>query len=564
MSAPPESPFQKILKRASNHLEFFFGNDPDLEKVLFVDPELVYVTSRIVHPSTIESCFSHIYTYESNNNKFDFQKIVIFTTGAEVHLKQYVELLSKAKNAPEKIHFIFSNRFTFTERQFFETHGFLHRVVYKELRLPAWVLDDEIATLEMPQSFTDLYIEGGTKCIENIQACLKSIPNYEFFSNLYLIGQAALKIGDAIQTNYKSAWSHIIIYDRTVDSVTPFVPALTYEGQVAEWNEIFFGVTRLDNGDTVKLSKEDAVYTQIADMKFQEVMEYLKTLAQTLKADLDRFKTETDMNKMRQIKNESIMANQFLDCHRELAVSITLKASEDKSFKDRLDYELTLLAQSNLEKFDFMNSTLVFTSDWRNAVHLLALYCTTSKKVPQLDDVMQAIIDRFGMKAIASLWSLEEAKIVVPRNKDNGWSKRRDEYHLIDTDEAEKIARPYSGYIPFIARIIQRIVKSQWGSMAPHFSEMNIPYKSYLNREQEMKRILVVFVGGVMYGEIEALRALQETVRINIDILTTEIFSCNKLINSLAGIEDYDVIKERDTKKAAPPPPPTDETAVPA
>jgi hypothetical protein len=51
-----------------------------------------------------------------------------------------------------------------------------------------------------------------------------------------------------------------------------------------------------------------------------------------------------------------------------------------------------------------------------------------------------------------------------------------------------------------------------------------------------MKRILVIFVGGVMYGEIASLREQTYDSRLPMDILTTEIFSTKTFLDALAGV----------------------------
>jgi hypothetical protein len=82
---------------------------------------------------------------------------VIFTTGDEVHLERYVEMLSTTPKPPRDLTVVFVNRFSLTARQFLETHAFLHRVNrFEQLGLPAWILDSDLATLELRNAFNDV------------------------------------------------------------------------------------------------------------------------------------------------------------------------------------------------------------------------------------------------------------------------------------------------------------------------------------------------------------------------------------------------------------------------
>ena len=244
MSQPPLSPFEIIQNRASLRLTNFFHRCENVESALFLDPGLDIIISRIVHPDLISQCFKKIFTYQSNREFFDYDRILIFTTGENNHLKEYVDLLTSTDKPPRSIIVVFTNRFTFIARQYLEMRGFLHKISAEELRLPAWILDPDYATVELPFAFSDLYIEGGGRCIESLSNIIKSIPAYNYYSNVYMIGKASVEIGKSLPTNFHSPWTHILIFDRTVDSVTPFLTAMSYEAIAAELIGMTYGFSR--------------------------------------------------------------------------------------------------------------------------------------------------------------------------------------------------------------------------------------------------------------------------------------------------------------------------------
>jgi hypothetical protein len=211
------SPFSSILQRATRRFSNFFHRCEDSRSALFLDPGLDYIISRLVHPDVTSHCFKNVYTYQTNRVLFDFDIILIFTTGEDRHLCEYVNLLSQAKIPPRKIVFVFSGRCSFISRQTFEAHGFLHRIdSIEELRLPAWILDHDLATLEPPGTVTDALIEGGSRSVEILSDCLSlgyfRTPTLDFFSNLYFIGPISERIAARLPLSFKSGWTHIIFF----------------------------------------------------------------------------------------------------------------------------------------------------------------------------------------------------------------------------------------------------------------------------------------------------------------------------------------------------------------
>lgn len=527
-----QSPFEIIQKRASLRLENFFHRCENVESGLFLDPGLDIIISRIVHPDIIGQCFKKIFTYQSNREFFDYDKILIFTTGENNHLKEYVDLLTSTDKPPRNIIIVFANRFTFIARQYLEMRGFLHKISTEELRLPAWILDPDYATIELPFAFSDLYIDGGGRCIESLSNIIKSIPNYTYYSNVYMIGKASVEIGKSLPTNFHSAWTHILIFDRTVDSVTPFLTAMSYEAVVAELNGMTYGISRSPKNDLVLFSDKDSIVAQIRSLPYQEATEYASEIFNTVQEEISKGE---GIEKMRNLQKNIKQAT--ITDHINIISEIPKILGQDPNFNINLNHEMNCYLNHQPD-INFIKDSVTLSPTWHTPVRLLALYCQTAQKIPQeLDEVRRMIIDRFGIEALAALWSLEEAGIIKSNMKPTNWNTLMKKFELFNKTPEKKSEKPYDGYTPLVVRLLQRILKKQWNQCHLSLEQLKIPFRVDANRCSEATRVLCVFVGGATYGELAALRLSKYELLVHIDILTTQAVSPKKVLNQFAGLE---------------------------
>ena len=534
MTKPPLSPFEIIHKRASTRLENFFHRCENVESALFLDPGLDIIISRIVHPDLIKSCFKKVFTYQSNREFFDYDKILIFTTGENNHLAQYVDLLSSTEKPPRSIVVVFTNRFSFIARQYFEMRGFLHKISTEELRLPAWILDPDYATIELQFAFSDLYIENGGRCIQSLSNIIKSIPSYDYYSNVYMIGQASIEIGKALPTNFHSAWTHILIFDRRVDSVTPFLTAMSYEAIVAELVGMTYGFSHTPKNDLVLFSDQDPNIAHIRSMPYDEAAKEASSIYQTFKEDITKEK-EGSIEKMRSL--EKNVKNATITDHVNIISEIPELIAEDPNFNKNLNHEMDCYLNHEPD-INFIKDSIALSPTWHTPVRLLALYCQTTNKIPQdIDEIRTMIIDRFGLEALAALWSLEEANIIKSDMKPTYWYTIMKKFELFNKTPEKKSEKPYDGYTPLVVRLLQKIIKKQWNQCHLILEQLKIPFRVDANRCSDATRVLCVFVGGATYGELAALRSSKGELLVHIDILTTQAVSPKKVLDQFAGLE---------------------------
>lgn len=530
-----QTPFKTLLKRANRRLDNFFHRCKDYNSALFLDPNLDIVISRLVSPSLVSECFKKVFTFQTNRNYFNYDKILILTTGIQAHLKQYIDLLTNTNAPPKQIIMVFVNRCDYIARQYLEAHGFLHRISVEELRLAAWILDPDLAILEMPNSFIDQIIDGGDFAVEQVSKIIKSFPIYQYFSNIFLIGDAAIRAGIDLIDNFYSAWTHIIIIDRNVDLVTPFLSGFNYESLIAENFDIKYGIVKTPDGDPVLFSEEDNICVQIRNLSYSEAADFVNTLTKEISDEFEEAKNKPKTKEEIEKHCQTVLMNQSLHDHLKFMSHINEGFHKDLNLKINLLSELNCISGKELNR-DFIREALAVSPDWRTTIRLFALYNLTNPKTFELDDLCQSIIDRFGTEAMVALWSLTDAKIIGQKKKLYKWSTLFKKFKLYNPEITKNIEKPYEGYTPLTSKLIEKITKKQWNECQDILNEAKIPYKIASNRSTELKRVLIVYIGGSTYGEIATLRNLKYDLRVDFDVLTTELLSCKSVINQLAGI----------------------------
>ena len=537
MSGIPLSPFQTLHKRASIQLEKFFLTCENANSALLMDPGLDVIVSRLVDPNVLSRSFKEIISYQEGKiTTLNFDKLMIFTTGDLSLLEAYVCLLMNLKGRPPReIVFLFSNRCNFLDRQYFENVGFLHRIQTLNLKLQAWILDPDFATLEMSFSFAELFVEGGGKCIEQLSHIVKSFPIYNHFTNVYMIGDAAIKIGKNLPPNFHSAWTHMIIFDRKVDAVTPFLTSSSYEAKVAEHLGLTFGFSKTSRKDLVLFNDSDSVAAQIRNLTFDEANDYAETLFTETNRDMRKGQINRDMTAFQNANLAAIQNVSIID-HRDLIEQIQKIIQKDINFNISLEHEKNSIL-GKMDNLDYIKEAITMSNNWRLPVRLLALFCLTSSNIPDLNEIRQMIIDKYGLEALSALWTLEESGIIVSNKTPSKWSGFMRRFKLFNSSIEKNSEKSYNGFTPVIVRIMQMIAKNQWSECQKLFEELKVNVKADIDRSPDIKRVLIVFVGGAMHGEMSSLHYLKYDYRIDIDVLTTQILSPRKLLDQLAGID---------------------------
>ncbi|KAK5990319.1 Vacuolar protein sorting-associated protein 33A [Cladobotryum mycophilum] len=289
--------------------------------------------------------------------------------------------------------------------------------------------------------------------------------------------------------------------------------------------------------------------------------------------------------------------------HTGLAEEI-IKHTRTDLFKGLLEVQQNLAAGADpSSQFDGIEELIARDAPLRETLRLLCVYSCISGgiKPKDFEQFKRLILQGYGYQHLLTLNNLEKLQLFLSRtsplagmipmagntsgagNKTNYTYLRKQLRLIVDEvqeDDPNDIAYVYSGYAPLSIRLVQCILQKQYllsitkgnaaatasgvppgaGTQGWHgfdeavkhvrgqtFYELQkgedkaVKARALLSGSGNKQTVFVVFVGGVTFTEIAALRfiAKQEEARRNIVICTTSIISGNRMMDAAIETESY-------------------------
>lgn len=241
--------------------------------------------------------------------------------------------------------------------------------------------------------------------------------------------------------------------------------------------------------------------------------------------------------------------------HINLAQHLSTLTSKP-SFLGRLDMEHTIVeAESYDICVEYIEEMIHKQEPLVSVLRLVILLSVTTAGLPKrhFDYLRREILHSYGFEHIATLNNLEKAGLVRKQEGKSNWLTIKRALQLVvedtDTTNPKDVSYVFSGYAPLSIRLIQHAIRSGWRpleeilkllpgthteSKRSAFAHGPLDILPHMdNKVQDGRRslVLVVFVGGVTFAEISALRFLssQEGMAYDIIIGTTKIINGNTL-----------------------------------
>ncbi|KAF9676648.1 hypothetical protein SADUNF_Sadunf08G0024800 [Salix dunnii] len=341
----------------------------------------------------------------------------------------------------------------------------------------------------------------------------------------------------------------------------------------------------------VPLNSSDKLFKEIRDLNFEVVVQVLRQKATSMKQDYTEMTTTHQT--VSELKDFVKKLNSLPEMTRHINLAQHLSAFTSKhSFQSRLDMEQTLVeAQSYDICFDYIEELIHKQEPLVTVLRLLILFSITNSGLPKknYDHLRRELLHSYGFEHMAMLNNLEKAGLLKKQESKGNWLTIKRNLQLVtedtDTTNPNDIAYVFSGYAPLSIRLVQHAVRSGWRPMeetlkllpGPH-SEMKrvstplslLPlvfllfsntfvilmggfsssssfdtlhgapaavdrrvqtHPGFLVADGRRSLVLVVFIGGVTFAEISALRFLcaQEAMAYDMIIGTTKIINGNTL-----------------------------------
>ncbi|XP_073159059.1 vacuolar protein-sorting-associated protein 33 homolog [Henckelia pumila] len=445
-------------------------------------------------------------------------------------------------------------------------------------------LDEDILSFELDLANKEYLVDGDATSLWHIAKAIHSMEfSFGVIPNVRAKGKASARVAEILNrmqaeepVNTSDAGipeiNTLILLDREVDMVTPMCSQLIYEGLLDELLGVNNGAMELDasimgiqqEGKKIKvpLNSSDKLFKEIRDLNFEVVVQVLRQKATSMKQDYTEISTTTQT--VSELKDFVKKLNSLPEMTRHINLAQHLSTFTSKPlFLGKLDMEQTLVEAQNFDVcFDYIEEMIHKQEPLINVLRLLILLSITNSGLPKrnFDYLRREFLHSYGFEHIATLNNLEKAGLFKKQDSKSNWLTIKRALQLVveDTDTANPndISYVFSGYAPLSIRLVQQAIRSGWRPIeeilkllpGPH-SEMkrgrfaSIP--SYdtlpgsLNSSEKLadgrrSLVLVVFIGGVTFAEISALRFLssQEGMAYDVIVGTTKIVNGKTVIES--------------------------------
>ncbi|KAK6227234.1 Sec1 family protein [Colletotrichum tabaci] len=602
------------------------------KKNLILERSLAGPIGTIVKVATLQEYGVDKFFFLENKNADTSQRNVIFIARGECArhaqtIAEQIRRLQRESQTGHEFHIFWVPRRTLVSDKLLEEAGVLGDVNISELPLYFFPLEKDVLSLELDESFRDLYLSRDvTPSFLLAKALMEIQQNHGLFPRIIGKGDNAKRVAellarmrqeilageDANETNRggltpSTLIESVIIIDREVDFVTPLLTQLTYEGLIDEVFGIQNNQAEVDTTVVgapsqsstasaqarkrkIQLDSSDKLYEQLRDTNFAIVGSLLNKVARRLQNLQKDYEGRNSHKSIAELKD---FVNQFKGL---LEAQQNLAAGADPS-----------------SQFDAIEELIARDTPLPEVLRLLCIYSCISGgiKPKEFDQFRRLILEGYGYQHILTLNNLEKLQLFLSRSsplaemipmtgasgnptgtKTNYTYLRKLLRLIVDEvqeDDPNDIAYVYSGYAPLSVRLVQCVLQKQYllkvtrgngasaatgGPAAQGWhgfdeavkhvrgqtfyelqkgEEKAVKARALLSGGTEKQTVFVVFVGGITFTEIAALRfiAKQEESRRNIVICTTSIINGDRMMDAAIERESF----AKDNGKPASPTP---------
>ncbi|XP_058206570.1 vacuolar protein-sorting-associated protein 33 homolog [Rhododendron vialii] len=556
------------------------------KKCLVIDPKLGGALSLIVQTSLLKEHGVELRHLTSEPIQTECTKVV-YLVRAQIDLMKFIcsHVHADVSKGLQREYFVyFVPRRAVACEKILEEEKIHHLMTIGEYPLYIVPLDEDVLSFELDLGFKECSVDGDMSSLWHIAKAIHKLEfSFGLIPNVRAKGKASVRVADILNRMQAEEpvnssdmgvpeINTLILLDREVDMVTPMCSQLTYEGLLDEFLRVNNGAVELDSsvmgaqqeGKKIKvpLNSSDKLFKEIRDLNFEVVVQVLRQKATSMKQDYTEMTTTTQS--VSELKDFVKKLNSLPEMTRHINLAQHLSTFTSKpSFLGRLDMEHTIVeAQSYDICFDYIEEMIHKQEPLVSVLRLLILFSVTNAGLPKknFDYLRRELLHSYGFEHMATLNSLEKAGLLRKQESKSNWLTVKRALQLVvdDTDTANPndISYVFSGYAPLSIRLVQQAVRSGWRPVeeilkllpGPHSEAKRsgfasspsldtLPGTPSLDKVGDGRRslVLVVFIGGVTFAEISALRFLsaQEGMAYELIVGTTKIISGHTLTETL-------------------------------
>ena len=251
----------------------------------------------------------------------------------------------------------------------------------------------------------------------------------------------------------------------------------------------------------------------------------------------DMKKIQENLEKVRMIKEE----RSSLTTHINLADYIAKKQKNPLANNYLIMEQSILAGDISNEIFEFIDNEMTKKSEEYNLLKILCLICGVKNgiKSKYYDQIKREFLQIYGFEELFLLNNLEKINILKPQENSSYYNdiekKLKLIYEDVDLNEPNDISYAYSGYAPISVRLIEKAITKGWKNIEDVLYKLPGEYDFPKEKIEIIPKIfLVIFIGGITYGELSAINYLNKKMKnTKIIVLTTGMINYKKIFNSL-------------------------------
>lgn len=333
-----------------------------------------------------------------------------------------------------------------------------------------------------------------------------------------------------MQTPSERSSNHLIIIDRNADLISPLITPMDYEGLLADFVGVDCGIYDIGDGHRRLLNSAfDPLLARLRLMNWGELAIHIheqlslvnstvesQKLAKSTKEGLDAFK------KVAQVTLE----NKTIHDHIEIAEHLKTKLTNSKWLKPIMNAEADAF-EGNYRTKDLAFEMMEYGCDMQFPLRMLCLEYLLKGTISDYPKILQMFHFNYGLQQFPYSIYLQQSSLLSDSNCPVKWRNLVKSFRAYNPEwelENDEAATLQQGYAPISVRAILRLVAGDVKDVQKAFEESGVKFVSRGPKEKKQDgNILVVFIGGSTYSEVNTLRRVSQNSGLKYYILTTNM-----------------------------------------
>ena len=504
-------------------------------------------------------------------------------------LEAYFFIYSKFQDI--ETFFIFIPGETYEIRDYIISNQLSFRFKTFNFRMDLIPIDNDLLSLEKEKYFREIYIDKNLSSISELASAFVKLES--FFGKVkhrYLKGDNSTIFLNLVNEKEKENDLKVtdeifgmIVLDRSVDFLTTITSNYTYEGLIDDFFKINLGNIKIketfirDTNINIKnnnnqekyltyalTSFNNSFYSQIGCMHYLDVNKYLNKLTEHYQLITNNSKKK-DLS-LEELKKITYDLNVYLNeikspllANKNILYHIINSISNEQYIQYIKNEQILLTGELPPNLHLFYEDYISDKRDLYQLLKLMSIESLTLGGIKDYNSIKRNILNVYGYQNVFLFRDLEKLGWLRDKSKNSinmNYIQLCEKLELVKIDfnneKPEDFSYVMGGYCPIGLKLIEKGLEGKWNKIQDIIKkipgEASFPNdeSEIYNPTKEINTIFLVFIGGVTYTEIEAVRFLNRKFKENYDksisknptriqliIITTCILNTNKIFSNL-------------------------------